>query len=158
MHNPHNQELQNAFASLVSSKTVKNQAQVAKALNVKRPTLSNILSGKEKASPEFCKRFEDKYLKPLGQTLKEWKKPLVIIPQAAVFATHEEFASSTLLKLEFMLEEVMKQNCQILSEQFRLNNPKKKVITAAEIETRVREIIQAKVEAVQGAQGGTKVS
>lgn len=148
MHNPHNQEIQNAFAALLSSKTVKNQAQVAKALGVSSPLLSRILSGKEKASPEFCKKFEEKYLKPLNQILKDWKEPQVINPGAKIHATHEEYTSAKVLRLEIMMEELMSLCASIRAHQEGLVDNKGKV-DATPIRERLTRSVDAKVAKAQ---------
>jgi hypothetical protein len=113
----HNQEIQNAFATLLSTKVVKTKAQIAKELDVSRPLVTRILSGKEKASADFSKKFEVKYLKPRGETLKDWRQPRIVPPADEESGTDVEFTAANVVMNQFLLQEILEMNARLLAIQ-----------------------------------------
>jgi hypothetical protein len=138
----HNQEIQNAFQILLYDKVVKTRAGLADALGFSRPLVTRILNGTEKASPEFTRKFEAKYLKPRGQSLKHHRELKIIKPRSSEYATAEEFIVARLAYQEFVIDELLEMMARLLALQPGQND-------SATIMKMAREKIQSKVSKVQ---------
>lgn len=117
MHKPRNAEIRNAFTFLLGNKVFKNQTEAAKLLAVTKGRLSNILNDRETAGPDFCEKFEKKFLAAFKTSLNKFREPVPVTSTGGDYATHEEFTAAKVVRLEIMVEELTSLCASIRAHQ-----------------------------------------